>query len=49
MRIIDWHGEKSAVPSFYIDPDAPPLWGLTYRFVRQLLRHCGINLQMAHN
>jgi 8-oxo-dGTP pyrophosphatase MutT (NUDIX family) len=49
MRIIDWHGEKSAVPSFYIDPDAPPLWGLTYRFVRQLLRHCGVNLQMAHN
>jgi len=49
MQCIDWHGEKSEVPSFFIDPDAPPLWGLTYRFVRQLLRHCGINLKMAHN
>lgn len=49
MRRIDWHGDESKVPSFYIDPDAPPLWGLTYRFVRQLLRKCGINLIVAHN
>jgi 8-oxo-dGTP pyrophosphatase MutT (NUDIX family) len=49
MRCIDWHGEKSEVPSFFIDPATPPLWGLTYRLVRQLLRHCGINLTMAHN
>ncbi|MDY0291731.1 MAG: CoA pyrophosphatase [Desulfuromonadaceae bacterium] len=46
MRTICWHGDKSDVPSFFIDPDAPPLWGLTYRFVRQLLRHCGIKLKL---
>lgn len=49
MRTISWHGDKSDVPSFYIDPDAPPLWGLTYRFVRQLLRRCKINLKVARN
>ncbi|MFO7831319.1 MAG: hypothetical protein R6V18_04985, partial [Desulfuromonadaceae bacterium] len=49
MRTISWHGDKAEVPSFFIDPDAPPLWGLTYRFVRQLLRHCGVNLKLARN
>lgn len=49
MRTISWHGAKSDVPSFFIDPDAPPLWGLTYRFVRQLLRRCRINLKLARN
>lgn len=40
MCTISWNGEQSDVPSFIIHPEAPPLWGLTYRFVRQLLRHC---------
>lgn len=49
MQTICWHGDQADVPSFFIDPDAPPLWGLTYRFVRQLLRHCDVNLKMTHD
>ncbi|MDY0212251.1 MAG: CoA pyrophosphatase [Desulfuromonadaceae bacterium] len=47
MRTIDWQANKAEVPSFLIHPEAPPLWGLTYRFVRQLLRHCGFNVNPA--
>lgn len=47
MRTITWDEDQAEVPSFLIHPEAPPLWGLTYRFVRQLLRHCGLNLNIA--
>ncbi|MDD2558617.1 MAG: CoA pyrophosphatase [Desulfuromonadaceae bacterium] len=49
MRTIAWHEDRAEVPSFLIHPEAPPLWGLTYRFVRQLLRHCGFNLSLARD
>lgn len=47
MRAITWAENTAEVPSFLIHPEAPPLWGLTYRFVRQLLRHCGFNLSLT--
>ncbi len=49
MRTVTWCADKAEVPSFLIHPEAPPLWGLTYRFVRQLLRHCGANLSLAQD
>ena len=44
LRSIDWHGSSTDVPSFFIHSSVPPLWGLTYRLLMQLLKHCGVSI-----
>ncbi|MBN2644491.1 MAG: CoA pyrophosphatase [Desulfuromonadaceae bacterium] len=43
-RTVLWEGSPVTVSSFHIAESVPPLWGLTYRFLIQLLRHTGLTL-----
>ncbi|WP_282755938.1 NUDIX hydrolase [Desulfuromonas thiophila] len=47
-RTVDWHGQPLQVPAIAIAAEAPPLWGLTYRFTRQLLHWSCRGHKMNH-